>query len=119
MEYSNRSLGRKGGWYCRPRYTENALRANGLGFCYLFPLSFFLSMFVMAHLGDRMASLVIPTALSTGLLGITELFQAFGFIRGIDLSVIGYGIGAASIGSLSGAVFTRDEESMDIGGRET
>jgi hypothetical protein len=89
------------------------------GFCYFFPLSFFLSIFVMAHLGDRMASLVIPTALGTGLLGITELFQAFGFIRSIDFSVIGYGIGAASIGSLSGAYLPETRNQWTLGGRET
>ena len=77
-------------------------------FFFFFPVSLFFSLFLSSR-GVFNSSLLLPVALGTGLLAITEIFQAFAFNRDVDFPLMGYGVIIATIGSLMGPVFSYRE----------
>jgi len=82
---------------------KHTLSKFAYAFCYFFPVSFFLSLFLSQRLKNSMAALLIPGAVAIGLLTFAELHQAYSFGRSLDWALLTYGSVVAVIGVLSGA----------------
>jgi hypothetical protein len=92
---------------------KNLFSQIAFSFVYFFPVSFFLSFALSRRPRSYTATVFVPATVAFGLLGATELIQAYNIPRAIDLSVSGYGIAAISLGALSGATFGKELQGYD------
>jgi glycopeptide antibiotics resistance protein len=78
-------------------------------FFYFFPVGFLFAIFLSRLSKGLVTILLLPAGIATGLLVVTELFQSFAFDRGIDTTLISYGMMIATLGGLSGrSLVTKD-----------
>ena len=74
----------------------------GYSFFYFFPVSLFVAAFLSSKHGASVKTFIAALAAGSGLLAMTDIFQAIAFDRAIDLRFIGNGLAILVAGSLIG-----------------
>jgi hypothetical protein len=80
---------------------------------YFAPVSFLCAGFVVRQARTVMEGLLIPIIITTTLLSMTELFQAFLFGRSVDSRLIVCGLIISSIMAVAGVACNKDETVID------
>jgi glycopeptide antibiotics resistance protein len=77
-------------------------------FFYFFPLACISAIVFSIQRRRVSTTFLLPLAIGTGLLSLTEIFQAMAFHRPLDLPLLGYGTLSAMTGALSGIAFAQE-----------
>ena len=79
----------------------------GYSFFYFFPVALFVAVFLSSKHGASISTFFAALAAGSGLLSMTDIFQAIAFDRAIDFRFIGYGLVILAAGSLIGVSVSR------------
>jgi hypothetical protein len=81
-------------------------------FFYFFPVTCLLALLFSSQGKGLGATFLLPIALGTSVLSMTEIFHAIAFDRPLDLPLLGYGSLTVTIGTLCGVVFAEERSEV-------